>query len=273
MSELLHWSVKSCEWGEKQITNRTSNNSPAECCLAEQIMAPGTVSARSAWAAHRRPAPDSMPRFSFSIRDEIAWCGCLYPFSALWQPHKQWKMWNSLLTFNLFHSMSSFLSEKWEKSWIVDTKSDKLPLVAMLVEIGNQQLEEAMLIMWDSHLEAYNLITDCLSYSHFCSTLNSLWCLDPWSRYSTFHRLKAATSPEQTKHLELSERSRAQHAAHRLHVGQREHRPQLGGGVSAQLSCHGAGTERCVRLPWTTWHDAGHKEREAGLQGESEERR
>lgn len=82
-------------------------------------------------------------------------------------------------------------------------------------------------------------------------------------------RVKAPTSSEQTKHLELSERSRAQHTAQHLDARQHQHRSQLRGGVSAQLASHRAVAERHVRLPWATGDDAGYKEREAGLQGES----
>lgn len=85
-------------------------------------------------------------------------------------------------------------------------------------------------------------------------------------------RVEAPAASEQAEHLELSERSRACHAAQCLNARQQKHHSQRWCGVSAQLAGSGAIKERRVWLPRATGDDAGHKEREAGLQGESTER-
>lgn len=95
--------------------------------------------------------------------------------------------------------------------------------------------------------------------------------MDPWSLVlPPVYRVKASAVSGQAEHAELSEGGRAQLAAQRLHARQHQHQSHFRGGVSAQLAGHRDDEEWCVRVPRAAGDDAGHKEREARLQGESE---
>lgn len=84
------------------------------------------------------------------------------------------------------------------------------------------------------------------------------------------YRVKASAVTGQAKHAQLFEGGRAEHAAQCLDARQHQHQSHFRGGVSAELAGHRDGEDWCVRVPRAAGHDAGHKEREACLQGESE---
>lgn len=95
--------------------------------------------------------------------------------------------------------------------------------------------------------------------------------MDPWSLVlPPVYRVKASAVSGQAEHAELSEGGRAQLAAQRLHARQHQHQSHFRGSVSAQLAGHRDDEEWCVGVPRAAGDDAGHKEREARLQGESE---